>query len=503
MSSSWEATARVPLPPPLPMKSLMSTGPADGRARNPLHSGCLARPMSLMVPNSGLMGRQIPPATRQSGKLCPMADPPAPRAHPRSHGEPAALAERVADADRDRTIAQLREHVVEGRLTLDEFSERVGLALQARTRGDLVAVMADLPQAAATSRSLPDAVETPAGPRRGHWHIAVMSGHRTRGRWRISGKTHAVAVMGGCELDLRRAELDGPEIEITAVAFWGGIDILVPEGFDVELQGFSFMGGRDLKLRDVPLVPGSPRIVVRAYAVMGGIDVKSRPNRSGKRPDRGPASRDQLMAADAVSESARLAALEADIKNELPADGTVTILFCDMVDYAGMTERLGDQASREVLRQHHRMVRDAVARHGGREISVQGDGFMVAFGGAARALRCAVDIQRAVHAHETADRRGQRMAVHIGIHTGDAIDEGDDFLGHTVIVASRLADAAGAGEVLVSSISEQLVQGSGDFTFGPARDAPQGHGADTAGRHARLGGMSGGPDRELARRRPL
>ncbi len=356
---------------------------------------------------------------------------------------------------------------MDGRLTLDEFSERVGLALQARTRGDLVAVMADLPQAAATSRSLPDAVETPSRTKKKGRHIAVMSGHRTRGRWRISGKTHAVAVMGGCELDLRRAELDGPEIEITAVAFWGGIDILVPEGFDVELQGFSFMGGRDLKLRDVPLVPGSPRIVVRAYAVMGGIDVKSRPNRSGKRPDRGPASRDQLMAADAVSESARLAALEADIKNELPADGTVTILFCDMVDYAGMTERLGDQASREVLRQHHRMVRDAVARHGGREISVQGDGFMVAFGGAARALRCAVDIQRAVHAHETADS-AERMAVHIGIHTGDAIDEGDDFLGHTVIVASRLADAAGAGEVLVSSISEQLVQGSGDFTFGPA-----------------------------------
>ena len=67
-----------------------------------------------------------------------------------------------------------------------------------------------------------------------------------------------------------------------------------------------------------------------------------------------------------------------------------------MVDYAGMTERLGDQASRQVLREHHRMVRDAIARHGGREISVQGDGFMVAFGGVARALRCAIDIRRAV-----------------------------------------------------------------------------------------------------------
>ena len=81
-------------------------------------------------------------------------------------------------------------------------------------------------------------------------------------------------------MDLRRAEIEGPEVEITAVAFWGGINIIVPEGFDVELQGFSFMGGRELKLRDVPIVRGSPRIVVRGFSIMGGIVVKSRPNRS-------------------------------------------------------------------------------------------------------------------------------------------------------------------------------------------------------------------------------
>ena len=427
-----------------------------------------------------------------------MADLPVPESQRPPLGGGGGLTQRVADADRDRTVTQLREHVVEGRLTLDEFSERVGLAFQARTRGDLFAVMADLPQAPLPGDRLPESSSTPTKKKR-RWHVAVMSGHSTKGRWRISGKTNAVAVMGGCDMDLRRAEIEGPEIEITAVAFWGGVDIIVPEGFDVELRGFSFMGGRNLRLRDVPIVPGSPRIVVRGFAVMGGIDVKSRPNRSGKQLARAAARAAGLAVADAVADPAELAALGQDIRRQLrgqrneqrrdqrdrervdrgsraaagdsalPTDGTVTILFCDMVDYAGMTERLGDQVSREVLRQHHRIVRDAIARHGGREISVQGDGFMVAFGGVARALRCAIDIQRAFVAHIPAGD-GEPIAVHIGVHTGDAVDEGDDYLGHTVIVASRLADAASAGKILVSSLSEQLVQGSGDFAFEDHRD---------------------------------
>ncbi len=423
-----------------------------------------------------------------------MADPPVPeppRLPPRGAGW---LSERVADADRDRTVTQLREHVVEGRLTLDEFSERVGLTLAAKTRGDLDAVMADLPQAPARP---PEPTATPAKAKR-RWHVAVMSGHTTKGRWRISGKTNAIAVMGGCDMDLRQAEIEGPEVEITAFAFWGGINIVVPEGFDVELRGFSFMGGRDLRLRDVPIIPGSPRIVVRGFAVMGGIDVKSRPNRSAKRLSRA-ASRGALGDTAGIDGPADLAALGQHIRHQLkteqreqrrdqrageraerrsgssqpdgalPTDGTVTILFCDMVDYAGMTERLGDLASRQVLREHHVIVREAVARHGGREINVQGDGFMVAFGGVARALRCAVDIQRAIRAHVPGEGT-EPIAVHIGVHTGDALDEGDDYLGHTVIVASRLADAAEAGEILVSSLSEQLVQGSGEFTFDGHRE---------------------------------
>jgi class 3 adenylate cyclase len=398
-----------------------------------------------------------------------MADLPVPESPTPPPGLPGTSTERVADVDRDRTVTQLRENVVEGRLTLDEFSERVGTALEARTRGDLAAVMADLPAPRPGDGRLPEP-RTGSPKKQRRWHVAVMSGHSTKGRWRISGKTNAVAIMGGCDMDLRKAEIEGPEVEITAFAFWGGIDITVPEGFDVELRGFSLMGGRDLKLRDVPIIPGSPRIVVKGFAVMGGIDVKSRPNRSGKDLARAAVRRMlKPKVPDAVANEAELVAVEQAVTRDLPTDGTVTILFCDMVDYAGMTERLGDQASREVLREHHRIVRNALAEHGGREISVQGDGFMVAFGGVARALRCAIEIQRGVLAYVPGDD-GESIAVHIGVHTGDAVDEGDDYLGHTVIVASRLADTAGPGEILVSSLSEQLVQGSGEFTFDGLRE---------------------------------
>ena len=150
-------------------------------------------------------------------------------------------------------------------------------------------------------------------------------------------------------------------------------------------------------------------------------------------------------------------------------DGTVTILFCDMVDYAGMTERLGDHASRELLQDHHRIVRDALSSNGGREINVQGDGFMLAFPGVARALRCAIQIQKRCRDYVPSPG-GEPIGVHMGVNTGDAVAEGDDYLGLTVIVASRLADAAGPGEILVSSLSEQLVAGSGEFTFSGHRE---------------------------------
>src|SRR5579864_1204020 len=131
-------------------------------------------------PGTHLMGRQIGENLVGRGRLSAMGDLPVPERNQPSTGDAAGSSERVADADRDRTVTLLREHVVDGRLTLDEFSDRVGRALQATTRGELDTVMRDLP---AARTNLPSPATTPRKSRR--WHIAVMSGHSTKGRWRI------------------------------------------------------------------------------------------------------------------------------------------------------------------------------------------------------------------------------------------------------------------------------------------------------------------------------
>jgi class 3 adenylate cyclase len=134
-----------------------------------------------------------------------------------------------------------------------------------------------------------------------------------------------------------------------------------------------------------------------------------------------------------------------------------------------MTERLGDLKARDVLYDYNQIVREQLATHTGFEVKSQGDGFMIAFAGASRALRCSMAIQRAFSDYSFKHPEAP-IHVHIGLHTGEAIREADDFLGRTVIIASRIASTAKGGEVLVSSLLKELTDGRGEFTFGEPRE---------------------------------
>lgn len=148
--------------------------------------------------------------------------------------------------------------------------------------------------------------------------------------------------------------------------------------------------------------------------------------------------------------------------------GTITIVFSDIESSTQLAVAHGDSEWFEVLTEHDRLVRREVADHGGTVVKHQGDGFMLTFPSARRAVGCMIAIQRALAAW--AEREPDRaVRVRMGAHTGEAIDEGGDLFGRHVIHAARVGNLAEGGEILVSSMVRDLVAPRGDVELGPPR----------------------------------
>ncbi len=146
--------------------------------------------------------------------------------------------------------------------------------------------------------------------------------------------------------------------------------------------------------------------------------------------------------------------LDACAHEREPERVLTTVLLTDIV---GSTERaieLGDRAWRELLQRHHALVRQALAAFRGREIDTAGDGFLAAFDGPARAVRCAARVLRELH-------DGLGLDVRAGVHTGECERVGEKVAGIAVHIGARVMAAAAGGEVLVSSTVKDLVAGSG------------------------------------------
>jgi class 3 adenylate cyclase len=126
----------------------------------------------------------------------------------------------------------------------------------------------------------------------------------------------------------------------------------------------------------------------------------------------------------------------------------MTFMFTDIVGSTTLAEALGDDAWERLLRWHDDTLRTLIGRHGGRIVHSTGDGFFVAFEAAARAVDCAIAIQRALAQHRAGS--GFAPPVRIGLHTADATQRGEDFSGIGVHVAARVAASAGGDEILVT-----------------------------------------------------
>ena len=179
---------------------------------------------------------------------------------------------RISDAERESAVRTLGEHHAVGRLTYDEFVERMDQAYEARTHEQLDALTSDLPEAHAPR----------AEPRKRSWLVSVMSGNE-RAVDVAHDETMIVDFMGGSDLDLRAASFPDGEATVTAIAVMGGSTIWVPEGARVELSGFALMGGNSNRVSKSTSATG-PIIRVKAWSLMGGVDVRSGSRRSERSP---------------------------------------------------------------------------------------------------------------------------------------------------------------------------------------------------------------------------
>jgi hypothetical protein len=172
---------------------------------------------------------------------------------------------RASDAEREQLVARLRDASAEGRLTLEEFVERMTRAYEARTHPELDELVHDLP--AGRDRG----VVSRRGPTR--LLLSMFGSTEREGRIRVGRKVTCLTAFGNIDLDLRQATLGEDDITIVVVGAFAAADVYVPEGVEVDFRGLSLFGHARVRGNDVAPRPGTPLVRVVALSLWAGIDV--------------------------------------------------------------------------------------------------------------------------------------------------------------------------------------------------------------------------------------
>ena len=190
--------------------------------------------------------------------------------------DPAQL--RISDAERHQVAEILREAAGEGRLDIDELDQRLEATYAARTYADLVPITFDLPSHPHTrpvAKPVAASPEVVPGADR-ESHFAILSGLSRKGVWVVPRQLTILAMMGGAELDLRRAKFAAPEVTITINAFMGGAQVIVGPSTRVQMEGTGIMGGYSgpSGLVEAELDEASPVVRIKGFAIWGGVSVE-------------------------------------------------------------------------------------------------------------------------------------------------------------------------------------------------------------------------------------
>ena len=141
------------------------------------------------------------------------------------------------------------------------------------------------------------------------------------------------------------------------------------------------------------------------------------------------------------------------------------VMFADMVGYTALTQR-DEPLALEMVSELGDMLRPTLVEFGGRKVKTIGDGYLVEFGSALEAVRCALKIQRALRTRNEAGRApDERIAIRVGIHLGDVEEKAGDILGDAVNIASRLEPLAKPGGICISQQVYDQIRNRGEFSF--------------------------------------
>jgi len=178
------------------------------------------------------------------------------------HAKPGSSPVRASDADRDQTIEALAAASAEGRLSLEEYSQRSDAALGARTLGELTSLTADLP-------ALPPGEAAPVPVQ----ITAVLGNASRKGPWVVPAHLVVRSVLGDCHLEMQQAVIRQHVTTIDATVRFGSMTIFVPDGIDVRMNGRAVLGAKSSQLRGEPQ-PGAPVIIVNCDVLCGAVTVR-------------------------------------------------------------------------------------------------------------------------------------------------------------------------------------------------------------------------------------
>lgn len=180
----------------------------------------------------------------------------------------------ASDTDRDHVIALLTAAQAEGRLTAAERDQRIAAARTAETFDDLVPLTRDLVSPTGPAARPVMNYDESHGTEEADQIVAIFGGATRKHRWKVRRNTSILAMFGGVELDLTEATFEAHELTFNVFCLFGGVEVTVPPGTDVDSSVIAVFGGAEVR-KLAPPDGVAPRIVVKGFCGFGGVEVRN------------------------------------------------------------------------------------------------------------------------------------------------------------------------------------------------------------------------------------